>query len=804
MLKNYLKIALRNLKKNPAYSFINVAGLAIGIACCVVMLLYVQDELTFDAFHQKSERIYRLVETKLSPDQDERHFPYAMGPVGPALAAEFPEVINTVRLRDRQGVGRFTVGHGVNRFYEGDYLIAEASFFEIFDFTLLHGDPETALAAPLSVVLTKTAAKKYFGNENPLGQTLTVERFGDFKVTGLLQNPPKNSHLDFSMLFSFATLEANKGWKQFIDSWDSDTFITYVLTRQEIDISAFGVKLSDFVRRHRSDKPENAVQLSLQPLRDIHFGSAHLEFDRNSRKSEIAYIYIFSIIALFVLLIACINYMNLATARAMKRAKEVGMRKVAGAQKSQLAGQFLGESILLSGLGLFFAMVLVEVVLPRFNAFADKNLSVDFSGNGWLVFSLFALILFVGIVSGSYPAFYLSRLNPVTVFKGAIKSGAGASRLRRGLVVTQFALSILMIVATVVATKQLNYIRTKNLGFNQEQLVVVDINSGNSRRNFESIKNEMKMIPAVKNVSVSSRVPGEWKNITQIQAVPEGDPETAMRSMHFICIDANFLATFEMRLVAGRNLSDEMGTDTSAVIINEAAARLLGWDSPLDKELRVPASNYRGRVVGVVRDFHFQSLHEKIGPLVLGHWKNPITVIDYFTARVNAQNLSATLAALQKVHERFDRVTPFEYNFLDERLNDFYQTDIRVGKIFGASATLAIFIACLGLLGLAAFIAEQRTKEIGVRKVLGASVGNIIFLLSKDFTKLVVIATVIASPIAYFALKRWLQNFAYHIAIGVDTFLLAGLIALMIALLTISFQAIRAALANPVEALRYE
>jgi putative ABC transport system permease protein len=804
MLKNYLKIALRNLKKNPAYSFINVTGLAIGIACCVVMLLYVQDELMFDAFHEKSDRIYRLVETKLSPDQGERHFPYAMGPLGPALLAEFPEVANAVRLRDRQGVGRFTVGQGAHRFYEGDYLIAEASFFEIFDFKLLQGDPQTALAAPLSVVLTETAAKKYFGDENPIGQTLTVERFGDFKVTGLLQNPPKNSHLDFSMLLSFATLEANKGWKQFTDSWDSDSFITYILTRQEIEVAAFNAKLADLVRTHHSGKPESAVQLSLQPLRDIHFGSAHLEFDRNSRKSEITYIYIFSIIALFVLLIACINYMNLATARAMKRAKEVGMRKVAGAQTSQLAGQFLGESILLSGLGLIFALVLVEIVLPRFNIFADKNLAVDFSSNGWLAFSLFALVLFVGIVSGSYPAFYLSRLNPTIVFKGAIKSGAGASRLRRGLVVAQFALSILMIVATVVATKQLNYIRTKNLGFNQEQLVVVDINSGNSRRNFESIKTEMKRIPAVKNVAVSSRVPGEWKNITQIDAVPEGAPETATRTMHFICIDANFLAAFEMSLVAGRNISEEMGTDTSAVIINEAAARLLGWDSPLDRELRVPTANYRARVVGVVRDFHFQSLHEKIGPLVLGHWKNPIIPIDYFTARVSTPNMPETLAALQKVHEQFDQVTPFEYNFLDERLNDFYQTDIRVGKIFGASATLAIFIACLGLLGLAAFISEQRTKEIGVRKVLGASVGNIVFLLSKDFTKLVLFATVIASPIAYFALKRWLQNFAYHITVGVDTFLLAGLIALMIALLTISFQAVKAALGNPVEALRYE
>jgi len=804
MFKNYFKIALRNLKKNPGYSVINIAGLAIGLACCVLILLYVQDELTFDLFHQKADRIYRLVTTQKSPEQGERHFPSVMGPVAPALLAEFPEVIKTVRMRERQGMGRFTVRYGENRFYEGDYLVAESSFFEIFDFKLLQGDPKTALASPFSIVITEAAAKKYFGEENPLGKTLAVERYGDFKVTGLLQDAPRDSHLDFSMLLSFATIDANPRWKQYTDSWESDSFITYVLLREKIDVSAFNAKLTALAQKHFNAEQRNAVQLSLQPLHDVHFYSTHMEFDRNSRKGEITYIYIFSAIALFVLLIACINYMNLATARSMKRAREIGMRKVVGARQAQLIGQFLGESILLSCLGLFFAVVGVELALPAFNAFADKNLALDFFSNGWLVVSLFLLVFGVGIVSGSYPAFYLSQLRPSLVFKGAIKSGGSVSQLRRGLVVAQFALSIIMIVSTIVAYRQINYIRTKNLGFNAEQLVVVDINSGNARRNFVSIKNEMMKIPSVKNVSVSSRVPGEWKNLTQIDVVPEGAATASTHSMYFIGVDAEFLSTFEMNLAAGRNLSNEMGTDTSAVIINEAAARLLGWNSPLGMELRVPANNYRARVAGVVKDFHFQSLHEKIAPLVLGHWNNPIREIDYFTARVAISNLAATVAALQKVHEQFDQVTPFEYNFLDERLNDFYQADLRVGKIFGASAALAIFIACLGLLGLAAFIAEQRTKEIGVRKVLGASAGNIVYLLSKDFTKLVLIATIIASPLAYWALQRWLQNFAYHISLGPGTFLLAGLGALLIALFTISFQALRAALTNPVEALRYE
>ncbi len=804
MFKNYLKIALRNLKKNPGYSMINIAGLVIGLACCVLILLYVQDELTFDAFHKKSDRIYRLVTTQKTPEQGERHFPSVMGPVAPSLLAEFPEVIKTVRLRERQGMGRFTVRYGENRFYEGDYLVAESSFFEVFDFKLVLGDPQTALALPFSIVITKAAAKKYFGEENPMGKTLAVERYGDFKITGLINDPPRNSHLDFSMLLSFATLEANPRWKQYTDSWESDSFLTYILTREKIEVAAFNVKLAVLAQKHFTAAQRNSVQLSLQPLREVHFHSAQMEFDRNSRKGEITYIYVFSAIALFVLLIACINYMNLATARAMKRAREIGMRKVAGARPAQLVGQFLGEAILLSCLGLFFAVVCVELILPAINTFADKKLALNFFSNGWLGLSLVLLILAVGIFAGSYPAFYLSQLSPSFVFKGGIKSGGSATLLRRGLVVTQFALSLVMIVSTIVAYRQIDYIRTKNLGFNAEQLVVIDINSGSARTNFASIKSEMKKIVTVKEVSVSSRVPGEWKNLTQIDVVPEGAAGASPHSMYFIGIDAEFLSTFEMTLAGGRNLANEMGTDTSAVIINEAAARLLGWESPLGMELRVPADSFRARVVGVVKDFHFQSLHEKIAPLVLGHWNNPIREIDYFTARVAAANLSATVAALQKVHEQFDQVTPFEYNFLDERLNDFYQADLRVGKIFGASAALAIFIACLGLLGLAAFIAEQRTKEIGVRKVLGASAGNIVYLLSKDFTKLVLIATIIASPFAYWALQRWLQNFAYHIALGPGTFLLAGFSALLIALFTISVQALRAALANPVAALRAE
>jgi len=803
MFKNYLKVAMRNLKNKPAYSLINVGGLAIGLTCCILVLLYVQDELAFDGFHRRGDRVYRTTETRPSPDRGERYFASTMGPVGPGLVADFPEITNSVRMRSRTGLGRMAVRRGDSRFYEAGHLMVEQTFFEIFDFKLLQGDRASALREPFSIVLTEAAAQKYFGDENPLGQILQTDRY-DLKVTGVVQNPPLNSHLDFSMLISFATLEANEGWKKFINSWESDNFITYVLTDQTLDLEDFNSGLPAFLEKKYDGKPEAMPKLSLQPLKEIHFGSAHLEDDLNRGKSEMTYVYAFSLIVIFVLLIACINYMNLATARAMKRAKEVGIRKVVGAFRSQLIWQFLGEAIILSVLALLMSLVLVEGALPFFNTLSGKQLAVNFTSNGLLIAALFLLVCLVGIVSGSYPAFFLSRLRPAVVLKGELRSGAAVSRLRQGLVITQFALCIIMIIATTVARDQINFVRAKNLGFNREQLVVIDINSGNTRRNFQIIKNEIAKLPAVKSVSVSSRVPGEWKNIDQILAAKEDGPESDAHTMFFMCIDRDFFRTFEMSLSAGRNLSDEMGTDTSAVIINEAAAQALGWQDPLGKEIRVLESPYRARVVGVVKDFHFQSLHEKIAPLVLGHWNNPVTSIDYFTARVQASELPATLASMQKIHEQFDQVTPFEYNFLDDRLNDFYQTDIRVGKIFGISAGLTILIACLGLFGLASFTVEQRTKEVGIRKVLGASVGGIVGLMSKDFAKLVLLANVVAWPVAYFTMNKWLGDFAYRIDLGIGIFAFAGTLALLIALLTVILHAMKAALANPVESLRYE
>jgi len=809
MIKNYLKIAFRNIWKNKAYSFINISGLAIGMACCMLILLYVRDELNFDAFHKQADRIFRIVDVRKSPDKGERQIPQVMGPVGPALAKDFPEIEKSVRMMSRFTTGRFVVENGLPadrqagaaRFYEGDHLFVETNFLDVFDFELLRGDRASALREPNSVVLTATSAKKYFGDDDAFGQTIKVERFGDFKVTGVLKDPPPNSHLNFSMLFSFATLQAREGWRSFSERWDSDGFITYLVLNDPVSAPAFEAKLADFNRQYRGEAA-NDSRFYLQPLHDIHFNSNHIEFDRNENKGDIAYIYIFSAIALFIVLIACINYMNLATARSVSRAREVGMRKVVGAYRLQLVGQFLSESLVFAVVAFVIACGVVELLLPGFNRFTGKQLALDFANLDWLPMALLGMALLVGLISGSYPAFFLSRLRPAFILKGG--ASTSSSWFRQGLVVTQFALSIIMIVATVVVHNQMNYIRTKRLGFNQDQLVVVDINNRAARTNFQAIKTEMGRSPAVRGVSVSSRVPGDWKNIAEVGVVPESAPETEIHTLNFIGIDEDFMNVFEVEMAEGRNFSPEFPTDTSAVLLNETAAKEFGWDSPIGKTIRVPEENFDARVIGVVKDFHFRSLHEKIGPLVIANWNNRIDQIDYFTARISGQDIPATIKYLQGVHEKFDQVTPFEYNFLDQRLADFYHNDQRVGRLFGIAAGLAIFVACLGLFGMAAYSTEQRRKEIGVRKVLGASVPNVILLLSKDFTKLVALAQILASPVAYYFMNRWLQDFAYRVDINVGMFLLAGVLALAIAWLTVGYQAIKAALANPVESLRYE
>ena len=812
MLKNYLKVALRTLQKHKGYAFINVAGLSVGIACCLLIMLYVMDELQFDAFHEKADRIYRVVEVQQAPDQGDQHFGDTVGPLGPALVSAFPEVVEAVRLVLSRTL---TLQREDQRILSNDYLFAEPSFFEIFDFELLAGDRSTALSEPRTVVLTEKVARQLFGAENPLGAILEVEVLGEVTVTGVLKDPPYNSHLDFGLLFSFSTLApmlrpAGGRWGD-MNSWERGALrgriLTYIVLGEGQSADELEAKFRSFSRTHRGEDVWATHRFYLQPLKNIHFDSGHLVFDLNQNPGRRAYLYVFSAIAWFILLIACINYMNLSTARSAHRAREVGIRKVVGAHRWQLVGQFISESVLLAFLAFIIAGVLVWLALPSFNHLSDKEITLDALANGKLALALLGVASLIGFISGSYPAFYLSRLRIVRVLKGAVQRGAKALRLRYGLVVTQFTLSIAMMVATLIVYEQLHYIQNKPLGFNKDQLVMIDINSAGARRNHKTMKHELGRHPQVVDVAVSSRVPGDWKRITDAEVIPEGRPETEPVITSFFCIDADFMEVYDLELVAGRNLRDDV--DTVAVLLNEAAVRAFGWtDDPLGRLVQVPSEAFEARVVGVVKDFHFKSLYEEIGPLMLGvpaynGW-HPIEGIDYYAVRIQGDNMAETLNHLQRVHAQFDPVTPMLYNFLDERLDDFYTNDARVGTLLGIAAAFAILVACLGLFGLVAFTAEQRTKEIGVRKVVGASVTSIVVLLSKKYLALVGLAFVVAAPVAYLAMVQWLESFAYRIEISWGIFLAAGLAALGIALLTVSYQAIRAALADPVKALRYE
>lgn len=815
MWKNYFKIAHRNLTKHVGYSIINIGGLALGIASCILILLYVQDELAFDRYHSQADRIYRLVEHRTEEGVADRHLGVVIGPLAPALEHEFPEVIESVRMLDAGSIGRFAIRRGASAFYEGSHIIAEPSFFRIFDAPLRQGDSATALNEPNTVVLTETTTERLFGRDNPVGQNVETDRWGPLRVTGVVADPPRNSHLQYSMIISMSTLLANEQIVRFVEeNWNGGSIISYVLLNETNDADAVATKLPSLLAQYHDEDVRAARSFYLQPITDIHFGSAHIENDRNASKGDRTYLFIFSAIALFVVLIGCINYMNLATARAMRRAKEVGLRKVIGAHKQQLIGQFLGESILVALLALVLALGLVALLLEPFNALANKAMTLSWQVHGAWLLVLLGIALVVGIVSGSYPAFFLSRFRPAQVLKGEVRAGSGALWLRRSLVVTQFALSIGMIIATVVVLNQLNYIQDKALGFNEEQLVVVDINSGASRNQFRTIREEYSRLPFIEHVSASSRIPGEWKNILTTNVIREDQEPDQATAMQYIGVDPDFLATFEIELVDGRNFSEDLALDSTGVLINETAARMMGWPNALDQPLNILSVemgnaerpvNMNTTVIGVVKDFHYRSLHEEIGPIILGYWNNPIQRIDYYTLRIaSGVPIPTALEGIEGVYSQFDPDTPIEYNFLDQRLNDFYVAEQRVATLFSIAAGLTILIACLGLFGLAAFTAEQRTKEIGVRKVLGASVGSIVLLLSKEFVRLVAVAFVVAAPVAYLLMSQWLDNFAYSSGLGVGTLVVAGGLTLLVALVTVSYQAIRAAVSDPVQTLRYE
>lgn len=817
MFKNYLKIAFRNLLKNKSYTFINIFGLALGIACCVLILLFVRDELSYDRFHEKGKRIYRVF-TDINFSGKELSIATTPPPMGPALSEDFPEITNVVRFRQ---AAKTLLSYEKKRYYEKEVFFADSSLFRMMNFPLLKGDPETALANPFSMVITGETARRYFGDTDPMGKIIRYQNKYDFIITGILKNIPQNSHIRFDFLGSYASLyeiedENFNVWHRITDVY------TYILLPEKSHAAELDKKFPGLVKKYMGDKGENItdmIKFHLQPLGDIHL---HSDLDNEiADNGSAAYVYIFATIAAFVLLIACINFMNLATARAMDRAREVGMRKVLGAYRLQLIKQFLGESVLMSFLALILAGCMVELALPFFNAISAKTLAIDYTNDVTMLLILPGIALLTGLLSGSYPALVLSGYKPVLVLKGASlhslmsrkRGGLRRLNLRRVLVVFQFTISIALIAGSLIIYNQLQYFKNRPVGFDREQIVVIPVRDPAFAGRYQVLKNQMKQNPGVINASALAATPG--KNEASLGTfVIEGESGEEDIQMFYLPADYDFLRTFGIELIAGRDFSQEFGSDDrEAFILNESAVKRFGWrlndsgesganhvDSPIGKKLR-RGKTREGRVVGVVKDFNMFSLQEKIEPFVF--YIDPV-LFQSLAVKISSQNVSATLQALEEKWRGFYPGEPFEYSFVDEDFESHYRSEEKFSRIFLSFTGLAILIACLGLFGLVSFTVQKAAKEIGVRKVLGASVSNIVVLMSKDFLKLIVLANVLAWPVAYYAMNTWLEDFAFRIKIGIDTFLLAGGLALFIALLTVSYQAVRAALANPVESLRCE
>lgn len=811
MIKNYFKIAWRNLIRHKIFSFINIFGLMVGLTTFLLIALYIFDELTFDSFHTHADNIYRVVNKKVSAEGKEAKVSSVAYQISETGKTAFPEIKKAARY---SGAGRANMGtqENTNVFYE-DYWFASKDFLEVLDFDFLAGDRKTALTAPFSVVLTEESAMKYFNSTNVIGKFIKVDRDSTpYTITAILKDIPVNSHLSFNMVFSESSI-GNKRFKDFIiTDWSSDSFVTYLLLDEKAEVENVEAKLNQLIKSKREADEKDKYAYSLQPLKDIHFYSADIE---GQSGGNLTYIYVFAVLAVFVLVIACINYMNLTTARFANRAREIGVRKTAGASRGSLIKQFIAEAFVVTAIALGIAILLVQSLLPYFNDFTHKKLNLNFNTDYRIWTGVGIVVIIASLMSGMYPALFQSRIKPILLLKNKINVGKGNLSIRRLLVIFQFSLSIIMIVATTIVYMQMKYVETKDMGFKKDQLVIVDINSGKVRRGAETIKREFAKLSQVKDVAVSSRVPGEWKNLVKVRVKNENVTSLEGKDMYFLGIDDQFLKTYGVELLKGRNFNNIGTNDSTAVIINESAAKQLGITQASGQMVEIPSidfgasverleTSFNVRVIGIVKDFNFQSLHQAVSPMVLGFHSNPIQNIDYFSSRVNTENIEETLKQMNDVLHSIDPNHLFEYHFLDKQWELFYEQDQIQQTIFLIVAILTILIACLGLFGLATYAAEQRIKEIGIRKVLGASISSVIVILTKDFVKLVLIAAVIAFPLAWWAMDKWLENFAYHVGIKWWVFALAGITAITIALLTISYQTIKAALMNPVKSLKSE
>ncbi|MXY48923.1 MAG: FtsX-like permease family protein [Gemmatimonadetes bacterium] len=809
MFRNYFTVALRHLNRQKGYSLINVTSLALGIACCLLIVLFIRDELSYDRFHDKADRIYRVTAEHRQGDQVSLNADVLI-PIAKFIRADFPEVEDMVRFVPPGNA--WMVKYGDKGFYERDFYLADSSVFNVFHVPLVTGNPRTALDGNDKIVLSETIARKYFGDENPIGKILDAEGSFHLVVTGVMEDLPSNSHLGFDILASFRIQEAYTEVP--LDEFGWRASYSYLLLREGTDPAELEAKLPAFVDKYLGDRygnEEESLTLRLQPLTDIHLHS-HLEREITPN-SDIAYVYLFTAIAVFIIVIACINFMNLATARSAGRAREIGLRKVFGAGRGQVMRQFISESMIMSGLAVCVALVLAIVSLPWFNLLTGKSLAMDADTVWFALGAVVAIGVVVGFVAGSYPSLYLSGLAPIQTLKGSL--GTSNAGMRRILVVGQFAISIALLICTGVVFNQVEYIRAKNMGLNTDQVVAVPLTFLPVMETSPVFKARIMESPHVVKATLAYILPGHKNAVIPLSVSRPEDSFASKYDMHAAWTDEDYIDLFGIELVAGRYFDRTFPGDwtgTGAVVMNEAAAARLGFDPAeaavgetilwlherrlgYEEDKPVPRE-----VVGVMKDFHFRSLHEPIEPLVLF----PDREGGHAMVKIDSGNLMEALAFIEDTWNEVNPDFAFEYFFVEDTFARLYDAEQRFGRIFVSFAALAVVIACLGLFGLSSFTAERRTKEIGVRKVLGASIPNLFGMLSSEFVRLVIVANVLAWPVAYAAMNSWLGGFAYRVDLGWTTFILAGVLAMAIALLTVGFQAVRAATANPVESLRTE
>ncbi len=792
ILKNYLKITIRNFVKFKSYSFINIFGLAVGMTFCILILLWVQDEFSYNQFHKNKDNLY-IVGTHSHYGDQIRTSAGTPPALGPALKTEYPEILNSARFIN--GFVDMVIKFGDKIFTE-NVRAADPAVLEMFTFPLINGDPTTVLLNPYSIIMTERMAKKYFGDKNPIGKVLTIDNKYDFTVTGILQNMPHNTSIHFDFLVPIEFFR--EYWELDLEKWSNFAYNTYVQLHQNASYQEVNLKIIDRIKNGQ----ESDSEAFLYSYKNLYL------YGLGNGGGHIGQVRMFLLIALFILLIACINFMNLTTARSGTRATEIGMRKVAGAYKKDIIKQFFSESIVFSLMSLFIAIILVNFLLPIFNDMSGKQVSFDFSSNVILIIELIGIAIFTGILAGSYPSLFMARFHPVTLLKGIPALESNGSQFRKILVVLQFAISVCLIISTIVIYNQLNFMRNKDLGFNKENLISINLNRP-LIEHCEAAKLELLQHPHIKYVSLISFSPTgvysnddgyDWDN-----KFPDTNP-----IVWRFCTDTDFLKTFEVKMIQGEFYKKELmngSSDVSGkVIINETFAKIMGMENPVGARLSFDSNQFR--IIGVVRDFNFKLLYEATEPMAIYYQtensQKSSLRYRYIFIKIEQENLQQTIEYVKEIYEKFSPGYPFAYRFLTDDYDQLYGSEQRLGAVIYYCTLLIIMISCLGLFGLTSFMTEQRKKEISVRKVLGASVPGIVILLSKEFTKWVIIANIIAWPLAYFFMKKWLQDFAYRINLGWYIFVLSAMLALVIAIVTVSYQSIKAANANPVDSLKYE